>query len=171
MLADHTVIHTLLQWVPLAVAAVLGLGWLMGSFQRGRKDATKDIVDIAQKELDILKASRDRLEEEFKSVSSKCKEDLARLDGMVLQLREENAELRKLVMLEKLPPPLAEALKGLAEQFGQMAKDINRETVNALVAHFDQQLDSNRLFWQEKVTDALHPIQTGLDRLLTKGDR
>jgi hypothetical protein len=168
--------------------AVLTSGYLVGSWRRGKTEAVKEANDLAMQEIELLKVARDRaeqtrltLEREMRATSDGCKADIARLEGVVEQLRNENAELRSLVMLEKLPPAMTDALTSVVEQVMKDVGQIHADTREALIEHFDRQaeamqmhfdnqVDANRAYWTETVTDVLHPIEQGMARLLAERD-
>lgn len=171
MIADHNALHSLAQWAPTLAVAVLAIGWLMGSFQRGRSDAGHEAISIANEEIEVLKTARDRLTADLAETQSRLTDAtaaIAKLEGVVDQLRTENAELRKLVALEVVPPAMLDALKEVVGEVMTEVSSLHRETRDALVAHFDRQIDANRLYWSEAVTDHLHPIEQGIARLLAE---
>lgn len=127
---------------------VVAVGYLIGSFMRGRSDGTNSVLETATSEIEILKGARSRevearveLEGRLRDAREKCAQDIAKLAGIVEQLRNENAELRSLVMMEAVPPALQTVLQ-------QVARDSALE---------------QRVYLDEK----LHPIEQGVARLLT----
>jgi hypothetical protein len=143
---------------------VLALGYLFGTWRRGRNDAARETVGFAVSEVEILKISRTRLEAEVAQQRS----DIARLEGTVAQLRTENESLRNLVMMDTIPPALTVALGEIVSGVMADVGAVHTETRRALIEHFDHQLDQNRIYWTEQVADRLHPIEQGVVRLLAE---
>jgi hypothetical protein len=114
VLADHTLTHTIAEWAGLLAVGVVGLGYLIGSLIRGRNDARGNAIEVAVGEIEVLQASRERLEGDLRESTAKCAVDIARLEGVVGQLRDENHELRQLVMMENVPPVLVETMQAVA---------------------------------------------------------
>lgn len=88
-------------------AIVLGAGYLLGQWRRGRDEGRSSALAIAESELDLLKASRDRMAGDLRAGN----ERITKLEAIVEQLQRENAALRELVMLETIPPALQSALE------------------------------------------------------------
>lgn len=163
----------ILSGLTILALAVLTSGYLVGSWRRGKSESVKEAMDLAQQEIALLKSARDHaenerktLEAEMRETSAACKEDIARLSGVVDQLRNENSELRGLVMLEKVPPPLESALKEIVVEVMQSVRDMHINSNQILIEHFDKQLEQNREYWTSTIGDRLHPIEQGIARLL-----
>lgn len=148
MIADHTWIHSLAEWLPFAALLVVGFGYLMGSWRRGLADTWKETVDAQQVELSTLKTQNERLSDEAASLKSALK----KLEGVVEQLRTENAELRQLVMLERVPPALTETLSTMTRAVMEDVNTMHARQVQDLSAILDEKL---------------HPIAQGIARILT----
>lgn len=143
MIGDHTPLHTAVQWVPFVGILVLGLGYLAGTWRRGRFDASREAMELAVNETEILKGRASRFELELRESRERCSQDIAHLQGTVEQLREENAGLRSLVMGETVPPALASAIATAAATNLQALRDY--------------------------LDERLHPVEQGIARLLTNG--
>jgi len=138
-----------LDWSPLLAAFVLVSGYVFGSWRRGLSDTWKETVDAQSAELKVYESANARMVKE----SVECKEAIARLHGVVDQLRNENIELRKLVMMENVPPAMAEMTAANTRVAMEMAAEQRAVEKAALVAEF---------------TELLHPIAQGVARLLTE---
>lgn len=168
----------LFSYATFAALAVLTSGYLIGSWRRGKAEASKEATDLALQEIELLKSARDRaeaartaIEREMRATADNCKENIARLEGAVDQLRNENSELRGLVMLEKVPAPLESALQSIVTEVMNSVKDMHVQSNQLLIDHFDRQIEQNREYWTNAVGERLHPIEQGVARLLTTGDR
>lgn len=157
----------LVDSLPVVGFVILGAGYLVGTWRRGKNDAARDAIELATGEVALLKGARER----DLGALHVATNDIARLEGTVAQLRVENAELRSLVMLDTVPPALSSALAEIVSSVLADVNQIHRETREALVDHFDHQLDQNRIYWTEQVSDKLHPIEQGIARLLAEGPK
>jgi len=137
------------EWIPLFAVAVIALGYLFGSWRRGLSDSWKETVDLQAAELDTMKQSNTRLSREV----HESKEQIAKFEGIVTQLRRENAELRSMVMLDKVPPALIETMNSTTETIMTTVLQIHRQQTEDLIKSFE---------------DMLHPIAQGITRLLTE---
>ncbi len=142
MIGDHSLFHTLSEWVPTVGLLVLGAGYLAGTWLRGRADADRSIVEAAAEEASVMRGRADRLDKDLREAREKCAQDIARLEGVVDQLREENARLQSLVMGETVPPALQNALQVVAQE--------------------------NLTRYEQIITDRLHAVEQGVTRLLTE---
>lgn len=148
MLADHTWLHSAAEWGPFAALIVVGLGYLFGSWRRGLSDTWKETVAAQEAEVTALKIQNQRLTEESASLRSSLK----KLEGVVEQLRAENAELRQLVMLERVPPALTETLSAMTRAIMEDVSHMHEAQVKDLTVILDEKL---------------HPIAQGVARILT----
>lgn len=130
-------------------AAVLLIGWLVGSFRRGKSDAAREALDFATAEILVLREANTRMSGEL----NEARAELARLGGLMEQLREENAELRRLVMLEKIPPALEAAMSGASGAVLAAVTSTVRPEHDRVIA---------------AIVEELHPIAQGVARLLRK---
>lgn len=137
------------EWVPLAVALIILGGYSYGSWRRGTADSWKETVDLQSAELNTFKEQNARLAHEL----AEAREMLAQLKGAVEQLQRENAELRAMVMLEKVPPALAETLAAST-----------RVVMEDVAMMHDAQVDQ----LTEVFREMLHPVAQGVSRLLTE---
>jgi len=118
----------------------LGLGYAIGQFRMGRVRGAAEALHVANAELEVHRDRATRLEQDL----ARCKTDVDQLRGVVEQLREENKELRGLLMGDKVQPAMLDAMQQVAAS--------NREAL-------------------ELVLDAkLRGIEQGLLRLLTAKD-
>jgi len=141
----------------LATGAVLiGLGFLVGQFRLGRIRGATEALHLQAAELDVLRQRNVTITADLKAAEA----EVHTLRGIVEQLREDNRELRSLVMGETVPPALQHALDTAfaraVEQLGStFAAEADRR-MTEVIAFFEQQF---------------HPVAQGLDRLLTAGGR
>lgn len=149
VLANHTFIHTVSEWIPLIAVVIIGLGYLFGSWRRGLSDSWKETVDLQAAELDTVKQSNVRLTKEV----HESKEQIAKFEGIVAQLRRENAELRSMVMLDKVPPALIETMNSTTETIMTTVLQIHKQQTEDLLKSFEAML---------------HPVAQGMSRLLTE---
>lgn len=99
-----------LELVLLAGAIALGVGYAVGQFRTGRIRGASEALQVANAELEIHRDRAARLEVDV----ARYKADVDRLHGTVDQLREENKELRALLMGEKVQPALLDAMQAVA---------------------------------------------------------
>lgn len=114
LIADHTLPHVILQWAGIASLLVLTAGAAIVFYRRGRVEGLSKALETADAERHVYEKRADRLERDLHESREACSSAVAHLEGVVSQLREENATLRALVMGETLPPALAAALEGVA---------------------------------------------------------
>jgi outer membrane murein-binding lipoprotein Lpp len=88
-------------------ALVLGVGYAAGQWRRGKNDQAAAALGLASDELELSSKARDRQAAELKDAG----ERIAKLEAIVEQLQRENDALRRLVMLETVPPALTAALE------------------------------------------------------------
>jgi len=143
MIAIHVPWDPVLDTVIVVGIILAAVSYAYAQIRRGSISGTREAIDLANAEIDILKESRDRLQQELIQVREKAVKDIARLEGQVTQLVSENSELRKLIMLESVPPILVETLRKIAE-----------ETSSVIQSEMDTRLER---------------IEQGIARLLTKG--
>lgn len=99
-----------LNVVLLAGAIALGLGYAVGQFRTGRIRGASESLQVANAELEIHRERSRRLEADV----ARFRTEVDRMHGMVEQLREENRELRALLMGEKVQPAMLEAMQAVA---------------------------------------------------------
>ncbi|OGR95225.1 MAG: hypothetical protein A2V88_12885 [Elusimicrobia bacterium RBG_16_66_12] len=143
-------LEKVMEWLPTIVAATVLFGWLAGSFQRGRRDGQREAIAVAVDELHVLKESRDRMAAELRDTRA----TVSKLEGRVEQLTSENEQLRRMVMLEKIPPAMDDALRTVVADLARQGGETARAAIEALVA---------------RVEERLHPIEQGMARLLAEG--
>jgi hypothetical protein len=116
---------------------VLGVGYALGQFRRGKDERTSatiqrstEALNIAGSELDLLRARGDRLDSEL----SEAKERIARLEAISDAQQRENATLRALVMLETIPPALQAALEETGRVVVGTGERLHEETRTKLIS-------------------------------------
>ena len=109
--------------ITMGALVVAALAYLDGSWRRGNVEATKDLLEIARQERDILQDRADRLEGELAEQRERhqvqvaeAQTSIARLEGTVEQQRTEIESLRQLVMMEAVPPALVKAMETVGEK-------------------------------------------------------
>lgn len=107
-----------------------GIGYAAGQWRRGRDDQRSAILGIANDELDLLKASRDRMAAEARDRDTR----IAKLEAIVEQLQRENGALRELVMLETIPPALEAALAETGRIVSDTTTRLHEETRRRIIA-------------------------------------
>jgi len=140
MLADHTALHSVEEYAVLGGILLAGIGYAVGQWRRGKDDARssaaqaiESTLGIANDELAVLRAARDRLSGELVEVRGA----VHRLEGIVEQLQNENRALRELVMLEAVPPALSSFLEGVAEGAIERARALHDETRTVILAQLE----------------------------------
>lgn len=103
-----------LNIVTLVALLYLGRGYIVNAAHRQEDEARGRTLAVQASELQTLTASNLRLSKELADVRTKCTGDVAHLSGQVEQLTNENASMRQLVMLDKIPPALLEAMQHVA---------------------------------------------------------
>lgn len=152
MLANHSWLHSMAEWLPFIALVVVGSGYLFGSWRRGISDTWKETVDAQATELAAIKVTNLRITDEANSLKS----DVAKLEGIVAQLRNENTELRKLVMLDKVPPALIEYMSASSQTILAEVHNLHAKQTEDL---------------KTEIEELLHPVAQGVARLLTEGPR
>jgi len=144
VIADHTLPHTVEQLGIVAGIFAAGAAYALGQWRRGRADHVSTALSIANDELDVLKGARDRMGAELRSSG----ERISALEAIVEQLRQENAALRELVMLESVPPALRAALAehgetaaAIAAREAERQHEETRARILAELAEIEQRLD------------------------------
>lgn len=148
LIADHSLVHSTFELLPVLALIVVALGYLVGSWRRGARDAFKETVDLQAAEIATMRDLNARLTADAHA----CKDAISKLEGVVEQLRQENSELRALVMLEKVPPALVETLNRTTEVVMADVSTMHAAQVAEL---------------REAFAELLHPVAQGIDRLLT----
>lgn len=141
MLADHTTAHTF-QTVMVGVGAVLAAvayGW--GTIRRARNEGQSDVLQIAEDERNVWRERATRFEADLTMARVKCAEDIGVLSGKVERLEAEN--FQQADRLAKLSPEV-------------------------LIAAMTETAEQNRRYYSEALDERLHPIEQGIDRLLTQ---
>jgi len=103
-------VHPVLAFIASAGVLVLGVGYAVGQWRAGSARACAEALQAATAELEVSHRARERLEREVAT----AKAEIARLQGIVEQLREENATLRSLVMGEQVPQALVTVIEQAA---------------------------------------------------------
>lgn len=110
-------IGTVIQILTFAIVGFAGWKGYLGTRHRAADDAAKSAMDAQAKEIEVLVAANMRLERQTEDLAKTLQEartHISRLEGVVAQMREENRELREMVMLEKVPTPMLEAMNEVA---------------------------------------------------------
>lgn len=130
LIADHALTHTLGEWALTIGLIAAGIGYGFGQWRRGRHDQAAGVLAIANDELEVLKAARDRMGEELRV----NRERIAKLEAIAEQQQRENRALRELVMLETVPPALQAALSEGAQTAAAAAERLHEETRARILA-------------------------------------
>lgn len=112
-------IGTVLQVLTFVIVGVAGWRGYLSTRHRAADDAAKSAMDAQAKEIEVLVAANTRLErqtEELAKTLQEARTHISRLEGVVTQMREENRELREMVMLEKVPTPMLDAMREVANE-------------------------------------------------------
>lgn len=123
------------DWMLAVGAGVLVVGYLVGQWRSGGAKGASEALTLRAQEVQVLKDANDRLSSDLHA----AREEMAQLRGVVDQLREENKELRALVMGEKVPPALYEAMRTVAteaatstaESLRRIERDLQRLVVQS----------------------------------------
>lgn len=109
-------------WLDYALVVggfILAAGWMVSQWRMGRVRGAEQAVSAANEalslqaaELQTLREVKTRLEAEL----TNARTQIESLREQARLLRQENAELRKLVMMESVPGPLVEVMQGIAAQ-------------------------------------------------------
>jgi len=111
---DALDVNFVLNIVTLVALLYLGRGYILNAAHRQEDESRDRTLAIQETEMKALSDSNDRLAADLSSVREKCAGDVAHLSGKVEQLQNENASLRQLVMLDKVPPAMIEAMQHVA---------------------------------------------------------
>lgn len=122
--AADEAIHTLGEYAALFGVLILGLGYALGQWRRGRDDRESSALAIAADELELLKAARDRMAGELRDNAAA----IAKLEAIVEQLQRENKNLRDLVMLDSIPPALQAAMSEHVGSINDTTERVHEET-------------------------------------------
>lgn len=111
--------QTVLGWVGLFGVAVGAVAFVASSWRKGRNNALR----VAHEELEVVSARAERLAKDLNDQRtrheqqiSSARADVAKLQGIVEQQRVEIEQLRQLVMMDTVPPPLIQAMQTVADQ-------------------------------------------------------
>lgn len=110
-------VGTLIQILTFVTVGFAGWRGYLGTRHRQADDAAKSAMDAQAKEIEVLIGANERLERQTEDLAKTLQEaraHISRLEGVVAQMREENRELREMVMLEKVPAPMIEAMNEVA---------------------------------------------------------
>lgn len=88
----------------------LALGYAIGQFRMGRVRGAAEALHVANAELEVHRDRAMRLEQDL----ARYKTEVDQLRGVVEQLREENKELRGLLMGDKVQPAMLDAMQTVA---------------------------------------------------------
>lgn len=131
---------TIPDWlsVVVAIGAIVALlGYLIGQWKKGTAGAESAAATAYKLELEAVTVRSTRLEHDL----AESRAEVSRLGGVVEQLRAENAELRGLVMGEKVPPAMLAAMQTVAAEsisaltsalqaeFMHLRQDLDEKTV------------------------------------------
>lgn len=122
-------------------AIIAALGYVIGQFKRGsrknneeERDEIQSTLDIASREIELLKGTLDRRD----SFVATLQKQITSLTDEVSSLRAENAELRKLVMGERVPEALFRAMMKVAAEEGDKSRDKMQQQHEQLIALVEQ---------------------------------
>lgn len=110
-------VGTLIQVLTFLIVGFAGWKGYLGTRHRQADDAAKSAMDAQAKEIEVLVSANLRLEkqtEELARTLQEARTHISRLEGVVAQMREENREMREMVMLEKVPAPMLDAMNEVA---------------------------------------------------------
>jgi predicted outer membrane protein len=160
LIADHTFAHTLETYGVLLGVLLLGVGYAVGQWRRGRNDATSSILEIANAEIEVLKAARERMSEELRDYAAK----IAKLEAVAEQQQRENRSLRELVMLEAVPPALQAALSAEAGNAVDAAAKLHEATRERILAELADAERRVSALLQQMTTTTTGPSTTTAGR-------
>ncbi len=131
MIAQGIGIRDLVNQLPILGLLVLGMGYLVGQWRRGKREDSKETVgemstllDVRKEELDRLRETLGRMGEEMRDL----KVQLATTEANFTHSEGEREELRELVMGERVP----EAMRDLITAVAQQNRDFIDERLHAV---------------------------------------
>lgn len=150
----------LASFVGVLVAIGLALGWLYSTLVRGSSGAAAEAAEAWRSELDAFKSTQARKDVEHREELARLQDELrkggeerANLEGRVQQLSKENTDLRALIMGDKVPEALVEAIS-----------QISKSTVQAVEKIVGNGLEQYANLLQVLESEYLQPIAARVER-------
>lgn len=156
-----------------AAVALAAIAYLLGSFRKGRFAAAAETADIWREEYEVLKERQSRLEGDLRTE----REARASLERQLAEQQRLTDDLRKMVMLDRIPKALDDALTGITtriigsidETNGHLAETEDRIgqgilTMSDAITKAISQLHEQQIEWAKDLIKT-PPGESGIDAL------
>lgn len=157
VLPGLTLFQQVLMTLGMVVVLVGGVAYLWSSIRSGGARASSEALAAQKAEIDALKDSTARLEDE----RNDCTNELAKVQGALEQMEKQNREFRSLIMGETLPKAMQDAFGGVVNSIMQEVGSAAQRNLQAYMSTIAA-LESTYLAPMTEVLERLDP--GGLER-------